>query len=136
VIARNLFKGLVLVLSAWFLAACSQGIAPGSTQISVDINKDGCQPLSWRVPAGEEITLKVSNQADKDYSWTLTGRPVTLPLDENDTANIFFETQAAAGQDETVKFTAPNAPGDYDVVCSPRVHTEEDQVGRVTVVRP
>jgi hypothetical protein len=133
---KNGFLRLVLALGLWLLSGCSQAIAPGSTQISVDISKDGCRPLSWRVPAGEAITLKMSNQAAEAYTWTLMARPVTLPLDGNDAANIFFATQAAAGQSEIVEFTAPNAPGDYDVVCSPVRHTEDDQVGRITAVRP
>ena len=130
------FQRLVLALVLLLLTACRQAIAPGSTRISVDISKDGCQPLSWRVPAGQMITLKMTNQAAEDYTWTLMARPVTLPLDGDDVANIYFVHRVAPGQSETTKFNSPNAPGDYDVVCSPIPHTVEDLVGRITVVRP
>jgi len=133
---KNVFPRLVLALALLLITACSQAVSPGSTSISVDITKDGCRPLSWRVPAGQTITLKIASQMTEEYTWTLMARPVTLPLDGNDAANIFFAQQVAAGQSGTTQFTSPNAPGDYDVVCSPVRHTIEDQVGRITVVRP
>jgi plastocyanin len=126
----------VIILALMLIAACSQAIEPGSTHISVDITGEGCQPLSWRVPAGEAVTLEINNQTAENYTWTLMARSVTLPLDGNDAENIYYAWQAAAGQSETAQFTAPNAPGDYDVVCSPLPHSEEDQVGRLTSVRP
>ena len=125
----------MLLLALVAITGCSQVIAPGSTRITVGFTRDGCRPLSWRVPAGETITLEMNNQADQDYTWTLMSRPVTLPLDANDAANIYFATQVSPGKSATGQLTAPNAPGDYDVVCSPLAHTEDDQVGKVTVVK-
>ena len=133
---KKALTGLVLTLVLFLLTACSQAFDPGSTLISVNITKDGCHPISWRVPAGQTITIKITSQMAEDYTWTLMARPVTLPLDGNDATNIYFAHQVAAGQSETTQFTSPNAPGDYDVICSPIRHTEEDLLGRITVVRP
>jgi plastocyanin len=133
---KKALTGLVLVLVLFLLTACNQAIDSGSTLISVNITKDGCRPISWRVPAGQTITIKITSQVAEDYTWTMMARPVTLPLDGNDAANIYFAHQVAPDQSETTQFTSPNAPGEYDVICSPIRHTEEDLVGRITVVRP
>jgi len=133
---KKVLTKLALVVVLCLLTACSQAIDPGSTLISVNITKDGCHPISWRVPAGQMITIKIISQVTEDYTWIIMARPVTLPLDGNDAANIYFAYQVAPMQSEITRFTSPNAPGEYDVICSPISHTEEDQVGKITVVRP
>ena len=126
------FSGLLLFL----LAACAADQLPLTTTIDVQITQSNCRPIEWRVPAGQVISLKISNKASVAYTWIFMGRPVTPPFDATDAANVFFSRQAAAGAFVTAQFTTPAAAGEYQLICSPSDHSGEEQAGRITVVQP
>lgn len=125
-----------LILLLGLLAACSSDQLPLTSVVDVQITQSGCHPMQWRVPAGQTISLKLSNKAVKDYTWILMGRPATPPFDASDAANIFFAQQVFAGASTSVQFHTPAAAGEYQVICSPRDHGAEEQSGRITVVQP
>ncbi len=58
------------------LVACTSDQLPLSSVIDVQITPAGCHPMQWRAPAGQVISLKLSNKAAKDYTWIFMGRPV------------------------------------------------------------
>jgi plastocyanin len=125
-----------LILLLVLLAACSSEQLPLTSVVDVQITQSGCHPMEWRVPAGQTISLKLSNKAGKDYTWILMGRPATPPFDASDAANIFFAQQVTAGASASVQFHTPAAAGEYQVICSPLDHGAEEQSGRITVVQP
>jgi hypothetical protein len=130
--ACPVFSGLLLFL----LAACVADQLPLTTTIDVQITPGNCRPIEWRVPAGQVISLKISNKASVAYTWIFMGRPVTPPFDAADAANVFFSRQVAAGASATDHFTTPAAAGEYQLICSPADHSGEEQAGRITVVQP
>jgi plastocyanin len=126
---------LLICLSA-SLAACTTDQLPLTSAIEVQITQVGCHPTEWRVPAGQLISLKISNKANQDYTWIFMGRPVTPPFDAADTANVFFTHPISARATISVQFKTPQAAGEYQVFCTPSAHFSEDQAGRITVVQP
>jgi len=92
--------------------------------------------MAWRVPAGQAVSLNISNKTTQDYTWIFMGRPVTPPFDSADAANVFFSRQVAAGASASLQFTTPAAAGEYQVLCTPYDHSGEEQAGRITVVQP
>lgn len=108
---------------------------PGLRDIQVMMTSEGCNPLDLRMPAGEEITLRLDNQTGKVYSWIFMNRPTTQPFDAQDAQNVYFAHQVQPGQTETVHFITPKAAMEYDVICSPLPHSDDDEVGRIVVVR-
>jgi plastocyanin len=120
----------------FLLAACNTDQLPITTIIDVQITQVGCRPTQWRVPAGQVISLKISNKALVNYTWIFMGRPVTPPFDATVAANVFFARQVAAGASVSAQFTTPAAAGEYQVFCTPYDHSGEDQAGRITVVQP
>jgi plastocyanin len=74
--------------------------------------------LQWRVPAGETITLQAQNDTHQQRHWILMARPVTLPFDQDDWQNTLVEFRLPAQSQQTLQFTAPQAAGEYDVVCN------------------
>ena len=129
----------LLIMMLWLvasLAACSTDQLPLTSAIDVQITQVGCHPNEWRVPAGQLISLKISNKANQDYTWIFMGRPVTPPFDAADTANVFFTHSISAGASNSVQFKTPQAAGEYQVFCTPSAHFSQDQAGRITVVQP
>jgi len=130
----SFFMLLWLVAS---LAACSTDQFPLTSAIDVQITQAGCHPTEWRVPAGQAISLKISNKTNLDYTWIFMGRPVTPPFDAPDTANVFYTHAVAAGAAIAVQFKTPPAAGEYQVFCTLSDHSaKEEQAGRITVVQP
>ena len=118
------------------LAACATDQLPLTSTIDVQITQTGCHPMAWRVPAGQVVSLKISNKAVEDYTWTFMGRPVTPPFDAADAANVFFTRQVTAGASANLQFTTPAAAGEYQAICTPYNHPDDEQTGRITVVQP
>jgi hypothetical protein len=118
------------------LAACSSNRLPLTSTISVEITQAGCRPMDWRLPAGQAVSLKLTNKALQDYTWIFMGRPVTPPFNASDTANVFFARQVGAGASVSLQFKTPAAAGVYQVICAPYDHSGEEQAGRITVVQP
>ncbi len=133
---RLIYSGACLLLLLSLLTACTADRLPLTSTIDVQITQAGCHPTDWRVPAGQVISLKISNKATKDYTWIFMGRPATPPFDAPDTANVFFAHPIPAGASVSVQFKTPAAAGEYQVLCTPYDHSGEEQAGRITVVQP
>jgi plastocyanin len=127
---------LLLLFLAPSMAACSTDQLSITSAINVQITETGCHPTEFRVPAGQVISLKLTNTLTKDYIWIFMGRPVTPPFDAPDTANVFFNQPVASGASVSVQFKTPQAAGEYQVFCTPHDHSTEEQTGRITVVQP
>jgi plastocyanin len=103
------------------------------TTIEAVIENHTFAPDRWRVVSGTELTLTLTNLENIDRDWVLLSWPVDGEYDEQEEANVIVRAAVPAGQAITVQFTAPAAPGQYDVVCSLPGCLEEGLRGRLIV---
>jgi uncharacterized cupredoxin-like copper-binding protein len=136
---RLTFVALLVLVLPLVLAACgSSGSAAddASTTISLNMQDFQFEPSRITVPGGKEITLHLSNTGAMEHNLTLMVKPAEAPFDGPDTANIYFQKSLKSGESATVTFTAPAAPGEYQLVCSVPGHIEAGMVGTMVVVQP
>jgi uncharacterized cupredoxin-like copper-binding protein len=129
----SILIGALLVLS-FALTAC--GGAGPSTSLSVDMVEFMFNPATLTVPAGQEITLELSNNGAVVHDFVILnyGTDVGTDFDEEDKANIYWEAELQPGASGTYTFTAPGEPGDYQIVCGIPGHYLAGMVGKLVVV--
>lgn len=135
---KNLILFMLVLSLSLILAACGGGGSSASTSIKVDMVEFMFTPDSYTVPAGQEITIELKNSGAIEHEFVIMkfGTEVSQPFDDNDEGNIYWEKEVAAGQTETMTFTAPTEPGTYQVVCGIAGHMEAGMVGKLVVVAP
>ncbi len=126
---------VVVMAASLLLSACGGSGSAGSTSITSTMTDFKFDPTTWTVPAGKEITLKLVNNGSVEHDWVLMSKPVTPPAAQNSPDQL-FATQANAGETKTVTFTAPSAPGEYEVICTIPGHLEAGMSGKLVVVQP
>jgi plastocyanin len=124
---------LILLL---LLTACGAQPRAAVTVIEVTLTEYNYSPQFWRIPGGQTILLKLTNEGKEKHDWTLLKDPPTAPFDANDEVNVLFRASVAAGETKTVEFKSPAAPGEYFAVCSTPDHMEKEMSGKVLVVQP
>ncbi|MDD5371415.1 MAG: plastocyanin/azurin family copper-binding protein [Anaerolineaceae bacterium] len=129
-----MYIGLVLALSL-VLAACGGGggSSTGGTNISATMTDFKFDPSTWTVPAGKQVSLKLTNSGSVEHSWVLMSKPISGSFTDADKANVLFSKTVPAGQSDTLTFTAPATAGDYQVVCDIAGHFEAGMVAKLTV---
>lgn len=113
------------------LTACG-----GGNTINVIMTDFAYSPKTWTVPAGAEITLKVTNNgaAVHEFAIMKLGTSVIPPFGDKDEGNIYWELDdLEAGTTKTVTFTAPSEPGTYQVICGLEGHLEKGMAGTLVV---
>jgi uncharacterized cupredoxin-like copper-binding protein len=126
---------IVLVILSLMLAGCASAVDAGSTNLSVDLTDFSFKPNTFKIPAGKEITVNVTNKGANVHEFVImkAGTKVTVPFDDDDEGNIYWEIDdVQPGTSKTDKFTAPEA-GTYQVVCGTPSHIEMGMVGTLTV---
>jgi len=126
---------IVLLLALSFiLAACGAGGSSGSSK-SIDAKMSDFKftPDTWTVPAGQEITLNLTNDGAVTHDWSLVLVPAGQTLTDADKSNSVAEFTLEPGKTEVVSFTAPADPGEYQVICAIPGHTEAGMVGKLIV---
>ncbi len=103
--------------------------------ISVVASDFQFEPHTWTIPAGEEVSLSLSNNGIEEHEWVLLklGQDVSLPFSEDDERKIFWEIEADPGKTVQSSFTAPSRPGTYRVICGKKEHIEKGMSGIVTI---
>jgi uncharacterized cupredoxin-like copper-binding protein len=117
------------------LASCGGESAP-TTEIDVTMTDFQYDPSSFTVPAGEQITLRSTNSGAVVHNFIIMnlGQSVGTEFDEEDLPNVFWKLEIAPGGSTETTFTAPQEPGEYEVVCSTPGHVQAGMVGKLTVV--
>jgi uncharacterized cupredoxin-like copper-binding protein len=125
---------------ALVMAACDSG---GDASTSLDVTTTDFQfsPSSWTVPAGEEITIEITNDGSVLHEWVLLQPGVNieteadLPETEEELLAdfVYVEDEVDAGATKTLSFTAP-AAGTYQVICAIETHFDAGMEGTLTVV--
>ncbi len=128
---KLLAVGLLLSI---MLAGCGGGGA--STSLNVDMVEFAYLPSAFTVPAGEEITLHLTNGGAVVHDFVIMNSGVTVgeKYDDEDKANIYWMAEIQPGSDETTTFIAPTEPGEYQVVCGIPGHYSAGMVATLTVV--
>jgi uncharacterized cupredoxin-like copper-binding protein len=126
---------MIVVLSL-MLTAC--GASGPSTTIKVEFTDFHFTPDTFSIPAGAEITLTATNAGAVIHEFVIMNLGTTVGDDfgDEDEGNIYWEVEVEAGGSNTVTFTAPSEPGEYQIVCGTEGHFVAGMVGSLTVVAP
>lgn len=120
-----------LLAAIFFLVACT----PKEYKFEVRMKEFKFEPDSLSVPAGTNVTLELKNEGTLEHEIVimLLGKNVTLPFDEDDEANIYWEAELPKGESQVVSFVAPAEPGVYELVCGTAGHLEQGMKGTLEV---
>ena len=111
---------------AFLLGACSGG---PSTELKASMEDFMFSPVEWTVPAGEEITIELTNDGSVEHEWVILQSGVTisdeseLPETEEELLAdfVYWEDEVEPGETKTLTFTAPPA-GEYQIICAIEDH--------------
>jgi len=125
----GLFYQLIVLVIVF--TACS----PREYRFNVKMEEFRFIPDSFSVPAGAQVTLELENTGalEHELAIMLLGKEATLPFDDDDEGNIYWEAELQPGNKQTVTFVAPSEPGDYQLVCGTAGHLEQGMKGTLTV---
>ena len=121
----------MVIFSALILVACG----PKIIRIDVDMQDFKFIPDAITVPTGAQVTINLTNSGALEHEMVIMvlGKQTTIPFDDDDEANIYWEAELESGKSETITFTAPTEPGDYQIVCGTAGHLEQGMKGTLTV---
>ena len=127
---------LVITLLGLSLALTACGGGGPSTNLKVDMTEFMFDPSEYAIPAGQEITLELSNNGAVIHEFVIMkfGTNVGEDFGGEDEENIYWEAELEAGESGTFTFTAPSEPGGYQIVCGTEGHYVAGMVGSLTVV--
>jgi uncharacterized cupredoxin-like copper-binding protein len=131
----NIF-GIIALLVVSLLAACSTG--PKSIDQSVTMSEFAFDPAQISVPAGSQVNLTLENDGTLAHEFVIIKKDmqVTAPFDEDqDEDKIYWENEVEAGESESEVFSAPEEPGEYQIICGIAGHLEQGMQGTLTVTQ-
>lgn len=111
-----------------------------ATRIEATMEDFHFTPVEWTVPAGEEITIELTNDGSVGHEWVILQQGVTI-AEESDLPDteeelladfVYWEDEVEPGETKTVTFTAPEA-GTYQVICAVEGHFTAGMTGTLTV---
>ena len=135
---RRAIPVLMLVVIGLVTAACGDG-DDASTDLTVTAQEFQFTPNSWTVPAGEEVSIDITNGGTVVHEWVLLQEGVTitseadLPETEEELLADFVnvEEEVEPGETKTLTFTAPPA-GTYQIICAIEGHFDAGMEGTLT----
>jgi len=132
---RRYWIGMAVMLSlVLFLTGC--GGAGPATNLSVTMTEFMFTPNEFTVPAGQDITLELTNNGTVTHDFIIMkqGTEVDQDFGDEDVPNVYWKTELEAGSSGTFTFTAPSEPGEYQVLCGVAGHYMAGMVGKLIVV--
>ncbi len=121
----------IFIIMIIVLTAC----APKEYKFNVKMEEFKFIPDSFSVPAGAQVTMELENTGALEHELVimLLSKDATLPFDDDDEANIYWEAELQPGTKQTITFVAPSEPGEYQLVCGTAGHLEQGMKGTLTV---
>ena len=131
---KNVLSMCIVAISL-MLASCGGKANSPSTAINVTLIDFQFQPNSFTVPAGKEITFKATNTGTVVHSFVIMnyGSSAGTEFTDEDLPNVYWQVELQPGADVNTTFTAPDQPGEYEVVCHVPGHLQAGMVGKLTV---
>ncbi len=133
---KRMSRLLVAVLGlVMLLAACSSSSQQPSTDINVTMTDFQYSPRVFTVPAGQTITFHASNNGAVEHTFVIMklGTAAIEKFTDADQANVYWQTKVGPGQSAAETFTAPNEPGEYQVVCDIPGHFQAGMIASLVV---
>lgn len=129
---------LVLVVVGLVATACGGG-SEASTDLTVTVQEFQFTPNTWTVPAGEQVSIDITNEGTVVHEWVLLQEGVTidseadLPETEEELLADFVnvEEEVEPGETKTLTFQAPPA-GTYQIICAIEGHFDAGMEGTLT----
>lgn len=123
----------LLTTLSLLLVACGGGASGPTAEISADMTDLMFTPANFEVPAGAEVTLKLSNNGAVEHNFVILkqGAEFTTGADIKP-EDIIIDAKLAAGESGDFTFKIDEA-GEYKVVCNVPGHFEAGMVGTLTV---
>lgn len=124
----------LIVLLCFLLSACG-GKGP-TTEIDVILGDFQFTPNEFVVPAGQEISFTAVNNGAVVHNFVIMklGADAGATFEEEDVPNVYWEVELVPGADAATSFTAPNEPGEYQVICRTEGHIASGMAGMLIVV--
>jgi plastocyanin len=119
---KTILMGTMFVVMALALVACGGGASSAASSplnVTVIVTEFKFDPATVNAAPGQTINLTVQNTGSIDHTWVLKA--------------VNFKMTVAAGKSDTKTFTAPTAPGTYDIECDIAGHKEAGMVGKLIV---
>ena len=128
-------KSVHVLMIAFLVMLALSGCSSSTTTLNVNAKDIKFGQTSWDAPAGGEVTLNLKNDGALEHEFVImkSGTEVTVPFDEDDEANIYWEIKAKPGETASGVFTAPAEAGEYQVVCGIAGHVEAGMTGVLIV---
>jgi uncharacterized cupredoxin-like copper-binding protein len=130
------FLPMWIIMTSMLLASCNARSAPAS-EIDVTLTNFQFSPGSFTVPAGKEIALNIKNSGEVIHNFVIMnpGKTAGPEFGDEDLSDVYWKLELPPGGDSSTIFTAPEKPGDYEIVCSIPGHIQAGMVGKLTVVK-
>ena len=135
-------KIFVSLILAVFITGCGSAAPQTGTEINVTATDFAYAPSSITIPAGEPVTLKLTNNGAVEHDYVIEKINVTdvsasesMPAEHHqmgDMPEYDLHFYAKAGETATLQFTALE-PGTYEVFCSIKGHKEAGMIGTLVV---
>lgn len=128
-------KLLVLLMMVLTLALSACAKSGPSTKINFTMTDFAFNPSEFTVPAGEDITVKVTHNGTMEHTFIVMkyGTDAGEVFDEEDKSKVYWEVDLQPGDSETVTFKAPDRPGLYQIICGMPGHLQSGMVGKLIV---
>jgi uncharacterized cupredoxin-like copper-binding protein len=135
---KTLLIASLILLAAAILSACSSGGSTGSVSLKVTMTEFKFDPNQFSVPAGSQVKITATNNGTLEHSFVIMklGTQASMTFSDQDKANSLFQMVLQPGQTQSQTFTAPDQPGDYEVVCSTPGHLAAGMTAKLTVTKP
>jgi len=135
-------KIFFILVCAILLAGCAGASGQPVTEIMVEATDFAYNPIAISVPAGEPVTLTLTNKGAVEHDFVVEKINITdVETSDNgpaahhkmgDMSEYDLHFFAKAGDTAVLNFTALE-PGTYEIFCSIEGHKEAGMIGKLIV---
>lgn len=129
-----MFRTIILITAlSLVLVACGGSTSGPTAEISADMTDLMFTPTNFEVPAGAEVTLKLTNSGAVEHNFVILKQDAVYTSGADiKPEDIIIDAKLAAGTSGEFTFKI-DEPGEYNVVCNVPGHLEAGMVGTLTV---